>query len=84
MAEYNRQMVPNRSTVLETVWAQERFSKYDRLQFLYDLVKTTESNRILYKACKLIDTEAKLNYNYLWYKQHIEWWEKSKDLYKNK
>lgn len=84
MAIYNRQTTLERSTVLETVWAQERFSKYDRLEFLFNIVKTTESNRTLYKACKLIDTAAKLNCNYLWYRPYLEWWGKNKDLYKGK
>ena len=71
-------------TVLETVWGQERFPKAERLQFLFDVIKTTKSLRVLRKACQLLDQEAKLGINVIGYKAYIEWWEKNKDSFKDK
>lgn len=71
-------------TVLETVWGQERFSKSERLQFLFDIIKTTQSLRVLRKACQLLDQEAKQGINVIGYTAYIEWWEKNKDSLKGK
>lgn len=73
-----------KSTVLETVWGQERFPKVERLQFLFDIIKTTESLRVLRKACQLLDQEAKLGIAVIGYKAYIEWWEENKDSFKDK
>ena len=65
--------------VLYTVWKQERFEMPEKLEFLYKIITETQSFRVLYHACKLMDEEAKLGKNFvLDYELYAKWWEENR------
>jgi hypothetical protein len=63
---------------LRDVWAQNRFPKAERLQFLYDVIGRTNSIRTLQAACSLMDKEAKLGQNFLRAESYQQWWGRNK------
>lgn len=70
-------------SVLGTIWKQERFKISEKLEILYKVITTTESIRVLYWACKLMDEEAKLGKNFLLdYELYAKWWEENREDYK--
>lgn len=70
--------------LLESVWRQTRFKEGERLKFFFNIIKTTNSLRTLYRACATVENVANLEKNLINYTEYIEWWEKNKDLYKIK
>lgn len=69
-------------SVLGTIWNQARFKMSEKLEILYKVITTTQSIRVLYWACKLMDEEAKLGKNFLLdYKLYAKWWEENKENY---
>jgi hypothetical protein len=68
--------------VLETLWKQDRFSKFTRLQFLATTVQNTQSVSALKAACKLMDNEAHKKKNILLYELYWQWWLQEMQNYK--
>jgi hypothetical protein len=68
---------------LDSLWFQQRFSKFDRLQFLYDVIKTTRSLRELHKACELMNFEAKLTKSFVLANEYLQWWEQNRSKYES-
>jgi hypothetical protein len=66
---------------LVSFWYQKRFSTFDRLQFLYGVIKITGSLRELYKACELMNYEAKIYKSFFKANEYIQWWEQNKSKY---
>ena len=60
--------------ILLELWHQERFSKFDRLSFLRDVIKSTDSILVLHAACQAMNEEAKINRNVIGYAQYLDWW----------
>lgn len=73
-----------KNQILTTIWQQERFSKYDRLEFIYTVIKNDSSIRTATLACEYMNTEAKINKTILAYKDYLAWWEKNRHLYLEK
>lgn len=72
----------HQSTVIETVWNAQHLSKYDRIQFVIDVVINTASLRCLSKGCHLLGKESKLARNFLAWQEYPKWWESHKQEYK--
>jgi hypothetical protein len=67
---------------LHKFWEQDRFSKWQRLQFIYEVIRDDNSLRALHAACVIMNLEAKISKNILGDKQYLEWWERNKEHYK--
>ena len=79
-AIYNHIPALYRPAFLSRFWQQERFSKHDRLEFLYIIIRSDSSLRTVHRACMLMNNVAKLNKNILAKDLYIEWWEKEKTI----
>jgi hypothetical protein len=60
--------------IISKIWQQQRFSKFDRLSFLYDVIKSTDSILVLNAACSAMNDEAKINKNIIGYSEYLSWW----------
>jgi hypothetical protein len=60
--------------ILAELWHQERFPKFDRLSFLYDVIKSTDSILVLNAACRAMNEECKINKNIIGYADYLKWW----------
>lgn len=65
-----------------SIWKQERFPKYDRINFLVEVINSTSSVRCLQKACELLEQEAKTGKNFLAYNEFLLWWDTQKNCFK--
>lgn len=74
-ALFNSQPAFNKTGILEAIWHEQRFSKYDRLSFLYEVLKSTESIVVLNAACRAMNEETKLNKNIIGYPMYLLWWD---------
>lgn len=71
------------SGILDVLWQQERFSKYQKLDLVMRVMATTKSIKVLREACVLADNEAQIQRNILGYGQYLEWWAKNRDHYRS-
>lgn len=71
---------------LDFLWKQrEKFSNYNRLQFLYEVIKTDTDVYAIYVACALMNEEAKIDKDFLYERDaYLKWWESSKDRFLEK
>jgi len=69
------------STMLKTIWKQQRFPKVKRLDMLYRVIDTTQSIGTLHRACLLMNVEAKLGNNIRLYEVYLKWWEENREKY---
>lgn len=60
--------------IISKIWQQQRFSKFERLSFLYDVIKSTDSILVLNAACSAMNDEAKINKNIIGYSLYLNWW----------
>lgn len=60
--------------VLTAIYDQQRFSRFDRLKFLADTIRTTRYVSVLKAACLLMDKESKLEKNAVAFQEHLDWW----------
>jgi hypothetical protein len=67
--------------VLNALWINKHISLFQKLSFLVDVMKTTDSIRVLHMTCILVNKEAALGLNALVYDRYLEWWEENKDRY---
>jgi hypothetical protein len=72
-----------RPFLLSELWKSNKFTKKEKLEFLYSVIKTDSSLKALKKACQLMDKEAELNKNILAYKLYLKWWEDNKSSYES-
>ena len=79
-AIYNHIPSLYRPAFLSRFWQQDRFSKHDRLEFLYIIIRSDSSLRTVHRACMLMNNVAKLNKNLLAKERYVEWWEKEKTI----
>lgn len=79
-AIYNHIPALYRPAFLSRFWQQGRFSKHDRLEFLYIIIRSDSSLRAVHRACMLMNNVAKLNKNLLAKELYVEWWEKEKTI----
>ncbi len=79
-AIYNHIPAVYRPAFLSRFWQQDRFSKHDRLEFLYIIIRSDSSLRTVHRACMLMNNIAKLNKNLLAKELYVEWWEKEKTI----
>jgi hypothetical protein len=63
-----------RPAILEAMWGQSRFSKFEKLTFLEHVIRTTSSLRCLVKATRLMDQEANLKKNIRVYSLYLDWY----------
>ncbi len=68
--------------LIDSIWALDRFSKYERLGFLVDLIRESPSIGAMHRACMLINTEAHLEKNVVGYREYLAWWDKNSMRYK--
>ena len=69
-----------RPTFLSLFWQQTRFEKRDRLEFLYQIIRSDGSLKTVHRACMLMNQEANLNRNILAKELYMQWWEKEKTI----
>ena len=81
---YKRELPFRQPTVVSAIWDQARFSKYERLQVLYEVIRTTGSIRCLHHASKIMNGESKVGKNILGYHEYIVWWEKNRLSYEER
>jgi hypothetical protein len=81
---FKRELSIRQPSVLSAMWNQERFPRSQKLQALYEVIRTTPSLRCLHHACKLMNEEAKLGKNILAYDLFLKWWEENRALYQEK
>lgn len=62
------------ASALDALWAQERFSKFEKLNFSAETISQTQSIRVLMDACQKVNSEAKLDKNILAYPLYLQWW----------
>jgi len=67
--------------VLNALWSNEHIPLFRKLSFLVDVMKATDSIRVLHMTCILVNKEAALDKNALVYDQYLEWWEENKSQY---
>ena len=72
----------HQTTVMGAVWGAQHLSKYDRIQFVIDIVINTPSLRCLDVGCRLLRQESKLDKNFLAWQEYPQWWESHKHEYK--
>jgi hypothetical protein len=58
---------------LAKLWSQERFSKKEKLQFLYNIIKVERSLFGLHTACDLMEREAGLHTDMSHSKEYLSW-----------
>jgi hypothetical protein len=73
-----------RTCILSYIWKQERFSLYQRLDFLSKVIKSETNFFPLQKACLLMDEQAKIRLTAVKRNSYVEWWEKNKGKYLRK
>jgi hypothetical protein len=69
-----------RPSFLSEFWQQIRFEKRDRLEFLYQIIRSDGSLKTVHRACMLMNQEANLNKNILAKELYMQWWEKEKTI----
>jgi hypothetical protein len=72
----------HQTTVTETVWNAQHLNKYDRIEFVIDIVINTTSLRCLDIGCRLLGKESKLDKSFLAWQEYPKWWESHKHEYK--
>jgi hypothetical protein len=72
---FNTRPVFDRPAILIDIAHEQRFGKFERFAFVYDLLKNTDSLMVLDAACTAMREEAKMNYNVLGSENYIRWWE---------
>jgi hypothetical protein len=77
---YNHVHELYRPTFLSQFWQQTRFEKRDRLEFLYQIIRSDSSLRAVHRACMLMNQEANINKNILAKELYMQWWEKEKTI----
>ena len=80
-SSYSRLAPMHRLKFLSALWGEERFSKFERMKFMMEVIENEKSLRALHRACVLINQEAKLNLNVLGAAQYLKWWQENKVLY---
>jgi hypothetical protein len=76
---YSKCIPMHRSSLIKTIWEQERFAKAERLDMLYQVITSADSIKLLNQACRLMDEEAKIGKNFVGYKKYIEWWDENRE-----
>jgi hypothetical protein len=77
---YNHVHELYRPVFLSQFWQQMRFQKRDRLEFLYQIIRSDSSLRAVHRACMLMNEEANINKNILAKELYMQWWEKEKTI----
>jgi ribosomal protein L40E len=67
---------------ISQIWAQDRFPKEQRMEFLYEVIKSDRSLHALDRACMLMNKEAQINKNILGAREYMKWWEDNRSKYK--
>lgn len=68
--------------LVEYIWNRNDIAKRGRMQFLIDVMKTDSSLKVVEYAARYFMYESKDKLKPLAIEQHIDWWEKNKDLIK--
>ncbi len=69
--------------MLAAIWDSNRFTKFEKLSFMYDVIKQDFSIKGLAMACNLMDRDAKIQKNIIAYNEYLTWWEKNSQQYPN-
>lgn len=74
----------SKAICLDYVWKQnKRFSKYERLNFINEILESEKDVTTIYVACALMNEEAKLNKDFLSEKnEYLQWWKTKKETYR--
>jgi hypothetical protein len=71
-----------REGVLQYIWDSNKFSKYDKLDFMMSVIRGDRSmNSVRYAQC-LADNETNIKHNILDCQAYLDWWTKNADKYK--
>ena len=68
---------------MDTLMAQQRFSKFEKFQILAEIIKDTISLKELERACQYMNQEAKIDWNILSADKYVQWWEQNKSKYES-
>ena len=71
---------------LTMLWKDQRFTKLELLSILANVIKTTSSLHELYRACELMNLEAKIiKFYFLEFNPQVclRWWEQNKSRYES-
>jgi hypothetical protein len=67
---------------IDRLWLQDRFSKYEKLEFLIGEIQSTTSIRVLEQTCRLANSEAKIDKNILAWGEYVKWWAENQGKYR--
>ena len=85
IAEYHEAIDKNTpdiaSVILGAFWRQDRFSKYDKLGFVINVLALTRSIRVLTDACRILGAESGLPVDTIHWKRYVDWWTKNRLKY---
>ena len=71
-----------RSILLQYVWEQNRFSKYDKLDFSAWMINIDPSINNLRNAVEAMDMDSNIREILIRYKDYLSWWDQNKEKYK--
>jgi hypothetical protein len=71
-----------KADMISFVWSCQRFSMYDKLDYMADVIRTSNSITAVRYAMSEMAGPAQQYGNLLVYKSYPDWWDKNKDKYK--
>jgi len=81
VGNYNDSNPIYKPPLISFIWKKEGITKYQKLDFLAYVIKTATSLRALERACRIMNTVAKLNLSIVATNEYLSWWEDHKHEY---
>jgi hypothetical protein len=79
----NSNGVYNQTAILDAIYGVQRFSKYERLDFIMKVLQTSPSIAVRAKALNIVQNESKDLHGIMALNYQIDWWNANKDKYTN-
>lgn len=79
---YKSSSVYWRPSLLAYFWKSDHYSKFEKLELTYEVIKTDDSLNVLDGACRFMNAEAKINKNILDATEYLRWWEGKRSNYR--
>ena len=78
----NAQRADLQSALLDKFWNSDRFSKLQKLDFIMDIIRTSQSIAAVRHAERIANSECHLNMNPIACDQYLSWWDKNREKFK--